>query len=234
MGKSFRFKKFTIDHDQSSMKVNTDAVLLGAWVDAASAKSVLEIGTGCGVIALMLAQRSGAQIEGIDIDSSSVLQAKSNVLKSGWSDRIKITQTSLQEFQKHSNKKFDLIVSNPPFFIKSLKSAKENRNISRHDEKLSFDELISGVIHFLDSNGRFSLILPLPENIIFREKALINGLHPLRELYIYPKRGKPVKRICTEFSFVRSHPVEKSELAVRNNDDTFTSEYRELTGEFYL
>lgn len=234
MRSSFKFKQFAIRDDKCSMKVGTDAVLLGSWVNVGYSENILDIGTGSGVIALMLAQRSEAQIMAIDIDDASIEQAKSNVSSSAWGNKISLSNKSLQEFCKDHPKKYNLVVTNPPYFSNALRSPKEKRNLAKHNDKLSYDELINGVKKLLDDYGRFGLILPENEHQVFKDKAVINGLFPLRTLSIYPKKGRAKKRVLSEYSFHRQCSVDNSNLIIRNDDDTFTEEYKNLTQDFYL
>src|ERR1035437_4301927 len=133
---AFRFKQFIIEDDLSTMKTGTDAILLGAWAEPGKADSILEIGTGCGVISLMLAQKSEAHITAIDIDPDSIVQAESNSMTSPWRDRIKAMNISLQDLTSISEKKYDLILTNPPFFIDFLKSPDERKNKAKHSSDL--------------------------------------------------------------------------------------------------
>src|SRR5512142_63895 len=141
----FRFKQFIIHQEHCSMKVSTDGVLLGAWVQADSASSILDIGTGTGLIAIMLAQRSGASISGVEIEPNACRQAIDNAAMCPWKDQITMVPSSFQEYAKHSSQSFDLIVTNPPFFTNSLKTPHEGRNLARHNDVLPPEELISGV-----------------------------------------------------------------------------------------
>jgi len=216
------------------MKVGTDAVLLGSWVNTESAENILDIGTGSGVIALMLAQRSKAQIDAIEIDAESVEQARANISASAWNNRLNVINTALQDFHKAHHTKYDLIVTNPPYFSNALKSQKDKRNLARHNDSLSFDELIHGIRQLLSHDGHFCLVLPKNESNVFTEKAIINGLFPVRTLSIYPKKERSVKRVLSEFCFQRQHSIGYGKLILRNNDDTFTKEYKALTRAFYL
>src|ERR1700745_3451644 len=141
-GESFVFKKFTIFQRDSAHKVGTDAVLLGAWAQVEKARSILDIGTGTGIIALMMAQKSTAHIEAIDIEQSSYKQACENVKHSSWQERINVTQTSLQDYVKANDKKFDVIITNPPYFVDSYKAPDEERSHARHNDTLPFVDLI--------------------------------------------------------------------------------------------
>ncbi|MBQ6583784.1 MAG: methyltransferase, partial [Alistipes sp.] len=155
---SFRFKQFKVEQDGVAMKVGTDGVLLGAWADCSSASSILDIGTGTGVIALMLAQRSSARhIVGVDIDTAAVECAAANFAASPWAERLTAVESSVQEF---GGERFDLIVSNPPYFVDSLHSPDGQRTVARHTTELTFETLDCSVCRLLADGGRFALILP--------------------------------------------------------------------------
>jgi tRNA1Val (adenine37-N6)-methyltransferase len=171
----FHFKQFTINQDKCAMKVGTDAVLLGAWVKIDSAKFILDIGTGTGIIALMIAQKAhNAIIDAIDVEEGAYLQASENVSDCDWKDRINVKKESLQSYALHKElgKQYDLIVSNPPYFVDASKPNTEARTTARHtDANLSFDELINGVLKLIKPDGRFCAILPYTEGYLFIEKA---------------------------------------------------------------
>ena len=133
----FQFKQFSVKDENSPMKVNTDAVLLGAWVNPSKPKKILDIGTGCGVIALLLAQRFDGRISGIDLDEGAIMDAKINFAESPWPERLKAIHQDFNIFSASSDQRFDLIVSNPPYFENSLRSPKHDRNISRHTDSLT-------------------------------------------------------------------------------------------------
>lgn len=229
----FKFKKFSLDDSKSAMKLGTDAVLLGAFVKAANAKLILDIGTGSGIIALMTAQKSSADIHAIDIDEDSFFQAKDNFNNSKWSDKFTAFNISLQKYSLKTKLKYDLIVCNPPFFINSLKSIDKRKNISKHNDLLSFDDLISGTKKLLSPKGNFSIILPFNESLIFTEKATKNLLFANKSISIKPKTNKAVNRVIMNFSFYQTTPLLET-LTIRNNDNTYTAEYIELTKDFYL
>ena len=154
----FKFKKFTIWHDKCAMKVGTDGVLLGAWVNVDNATKILDIGTGTGVVALMLAQRSDAEIIGIEIDSDAAEQASCNANESSWRNRIKIIN---QDFIHYNSKElFDVIVSNPPYFKNSIKSNDDKRNLARHVSSLNYQMLVEKAASLLLPTGSFSIIVP--------------------------------------------------------------------------
>jgi len=231
---NFKFKKFSISDDSSAMKIGTDAVLLGAWTDVSNANKILDIGSGSGIIAMMLAQRTKAKIEGVEINEKSYLQAEKNVGNSNWQNRIKFFHKSFQEFYKNTKTKYDLIVSNPPYFSNSLKTPNQSRTIARHNDLLSYEEIIIGVKKILKQDGKFYLILPATESKIFIDRALIESLYCSEMLLVKDKKEKPIKRILMKFELLRHSQTKKDELIIRNNDGSFTQEYKNLTSDFYL
>lgn len=232
---TFAFKQFTIHQDLCAMKVGTDAVLLGSWVFPNGSKQILDIGTGTGIIALMLAQKTEAQIHAIDIDDLSVKQALQNFEDSKFHSRLSVSHTSLQEFAKHSNRKFNLIVTNPPYFQASVKSSDEHRSTARHADILPFEELLEGVIRLLDEKGKFCLILPKNEAIRFRELAEKKGLHLSKLMRVKSKADKDTeKRHLMQFEFTPTEFSESSLTIERDERHHYTEEYKSLTKDYYL
>jgi tRNA1Val (adenine37-N6)-methyltransferase len=216
------------------MKVGTDAVLLGSWVDPGKASEILDIGTGSGIIAIMMAQKAVGHIDAIDIDESSCIQAAENVKSSPWPEKVTVIHSSFQKYSNHTSKSYDLIVSNPPYFIDAPKPSQEARSTARHtDNNLSFDELIEGVKKLLHKDGRFHLILPLKEGHIFKEKALNSELFCRRQINIKTKRGKQEKRLIMEFG-LDPGPFSEQELIILEDDSRYTPEYIELTKDYYI
>ncbi len=229
----FSFKQFTVHHDRCAMKVGTDGVLLGAWADVSQARRVLDIGTGTGLIALMLAQRSAeARITAIDIDADAVGQARENVTASPWADRITVEQQDLCRY--HADERFDLIVSNPPYFNDSLKCPDAQRATARHTDGLDFHTLITQTIALLTENGRFAVIIPTDGMPLFMEIALREGLHLHRRTLVRTKPDAAPKRVL--LSFGRSSEVEtvEDELVVELARHEYSEEYIALTRDFYL
>jgi len=229
----FQFKKFKVFHDQSSMKVGTDAVLLGAFLSCDKAKNILEIGTGSGVIALIAAQKTSAQIIAIDIHKNSVIQAYKNFSLSPWAGRLKSQHISIQDFSKKQELLFDCVVSNPPFFENDMKSKDSDRNIARHNDHLSPKELIDSVRKILHPRGIISLILPKTEGELFIQMALENKYYLKRKILIYPKKSKPANRIIFDLCLYQTITKFNS-LVIRNENNEYTQQYRELTKDFYL
>ena len=214
------------------MKVGTDGVLLGAWSKAIEG-NILDIGTGTGLIALMLAQRTQtALIDTIEIDEAASKEAQENFNNSNWKDRLTISNISLQNYQP--NKNYDLIISNPPFFINATKAPKATRNNARHTDTLSFDELIDSVKRLLANTGIFSLILPLNEANHFIKLALQSKLFLNRKCLVKPNPSKSAKRVLMEFSFSERELVEEELTIETENRHEYTKEYISLTKDFYL
>lgn len=232
---SFEFKKFKIKQDKCAMRVSTDAVLLGAWVTPNGSTSILDIGTGTGIIALMLAQKSNASILAIDIDKDSTEQAKVNVAESIFSNKVNVIHSSFQELVRTSTQKFNLIVTNPPYFIDSLKSNNDTRTTARHTDSLSFEDLLSGVKKLLDDKGKFCLILPKNEAILFREMAQSKGLYLSKLLRIRTRMEKDSeKRHLMQFEFKESEFSESTLVIEKDSHRNYTEEYKELTKDYYI
>ena len=199
------------------MKVGTDGVLLGAWVDEFSVHRILDIGTGTGLIALMLAQRFSGLIDAVEIDEEACLQARENFTASPWAGRLQVIQTSLQDYIKEERQLYDLIVSNPPFYAGAFTTSSEARNIARHSNiRLSFTDLINGVHRLLKQDGRFCLILPAPEAKGFIRLAAAASLFPQRITRIKTKKAAPDKRFLIQFRRVQA-TVSDDELVIRND-----------------
>jgi len=229
----FQFKHFKILQEKAAMKVGVDGVLLGSWVQINSAVRILDVGSGTGVIALMLAQRSEAQITAIEIEENAFREAEMNASASIWSDRLKIFHTSLQEFAKNGVSKFDLIVSNPPFFSQATRAACEERTIARHNDLLPFSELINCSSNLLDENGRVALILPVEALEEIQHWAELNKLWLCRKTNIIPKTGKKINRVMLELG-KKETVLNEDCLTIYNSDGSFTKEYVSLTKDFYL
>ena len=230
----FSFKQFTVFHDKCAMKVGIDGVLLGAWTPIENAQKILDIGTGTGLIALMLAQRSEAMITGIDIDQSAALQANENVQTSPWSNRIGIFEKSLQNFAFNSTERFDLIVSNPPYFVNSTKTPAENRTAARHTDLLTHEELMENALKLLSPVGRICLILPIIEGQKCIEFAETKNLFCTKQVTVYPKPGVEAKRLLLEFSLIQSKKTETGITIESETRHQYSSEFTELAKDFYL
>lgn len=230
----FEFKQFTINQSRCAMKVGTDAVLLGAWIQIEGAESILDIGTGTGVIALMMAQKGTAMITAIDIDASACEQSKENIGNSPWPDRIKVLNESLQQFTINNQHKFDLIVSNPPYFVDAYKSLEEARNQARHADQLPFNEFINCAKLLLHEKGKICIILPTRESIKFRELAAANQLYLTRIMHIKTTEYKDEKRQMLQFELINKKLVDETLVIEQDERHNYSKEYKELTKDFYL
>lgn len=233
----FRFKQFTVIQDKSSMKVGTDGILLGAWADVDAAESILDIGAGSGLIALMLAQRNtSANVLAVEINEAAFEEARDNAKNSLWSERIEIQHTSIQDYSREVNDKFDVIVSNPPFFSGGTFSDSQERTNVRHTVKLPHGELLMSVRRLLKSEGKFSLILPYLEGLRFCEIAETYNLHCTRKQEVLPKEGRPVERLLMEFRKVRPDQctVEPQLIVQKGEVNEWTDDFIALTKDFYL
>ena len=228
----FRFKQFGLNHNSSTMKAGTDAVLLGSMADTTNIHSILDIGTGSGIIALMLAQRSDATVTAIDIHPQSVAQAAANFSGSPWHCRLIAVEASAQQYAEKDNQ-FDLIVSNPPYFKNSLKSPTESRNIARHDDTLNFLTLVQCVDRMLASNGKFSCIIPEADSVRMTENCIENNLFLSHKIFIHPKPGSHANRAILTFTRSNSASTELSHFVVRNSDNTYSDQYLQITKDFH-
>lgn len=229
----FEFKQFTIYQDGSAMKVGTDGVLLGAWANTDGKKNILDIGTGTGLIAIMAAQRnSEAMIDAIEIDPESGKQAEENVERTEWSNRINIIVSSLQDFVPE--KKYDLIVSNPPFFNNSTKAAGKQRTDARHTYSLPHTDLIIFAKEYLSEEGILSVVLPVIEGEVLIDFAIKNGIFCSRKTFVVPKPGSQPKRLLIEFSRQKCETKEEYFTSETETRHVYTEEYKELTKEFYI
>lgn len=229
----FQFKQFTIQQEKSAMKVGTDGVLLGGWVNTNSCNTILDIGSGTGVIALMMAQRTNAIITGIEIEENATNEAKQNVVNSPWSDRVEIQHTSLQDFVDTQSTTFDLIVSNPPFFSNASKAGNKSRTLARHNDFLPFSALLSCSHKSLSAEGRLAVILPIEAADEFETLASEIGLFLIRKMEVKPKASKTVNRVLFEFSKIQTD-LTTEQLVIYNEDNTYTEQYKQLLKAFYL
>jgi tRNA1Val (adenine37-N6)-methyltransferase len=229
----FSFKQFTINQEKSGFKVGTDSVILGATADVTRTRRILDIGTGTGLIAIMLAQRSDAEIVAIEPDYESYLQACDNVRICKWQSRIKVEHTSLQNYFP-DNKKFDLIVINPPYFTDSLKNPDPRKSAARHTGTLNSEEILEGVTRLLEDDGRFQLILPYVEGNIFIADAQKYGLYCINILKIKPLPTSEIRRMILTFSRERLSVNERFLTIEHGRRHEFTEDYINLTKDFYL
>lgn len=229
----FHFKHFSLYHHRSTMKVGTDAVLLGRWVEVKPTDACLDIGTGCGILPLMLMQKGVDGVDAIDLDEASIAEATENFQASQWRAKMQAVCADVRLFQP--NRRYDLIISNPPFFINSFKCDADRKNQARHtDISLTFNDLCESVARLLNPDGRFAVVLPVTESVAFLKAAEGVGLFLRKEMDIIPVEGKEPNRVNLELGFIKTENIVKEEFTIRQLNGCFTSQYNEFLKEFYL
>lgn len=230
----FSFKQFTVYQDKCAMKVGTDGVLLGAWASVPGVSTVLDIGTGTGLIALMISQRTGnsALIDAIDIDEAAILQAKENTGRSNFRN-IHPIRASLQDYATVCKKKYDLIVSNPPYFTSSLHSPNRQRTLARHTDTLPICDLVRLSATLMTDNGRLALIYPYSEKQLLTETAAQAGLYTSRLTHVYPTPLSAPKRLLIEFTKTIGKTI-FTDLIIETERHIYSPEFIELVKDFYL
>ena len=215
------------------MKVGTDAVLLGAWVDVKPSDWVLDVGTGCGVLPLMLAQRGVAKVHAVDLDEASAIEASENFQASQWNSQLFAFHADIRRFTMQCA--YDLIITNPPFFTNSFKCDADRRNRARHtDTSLTFAELVAVVRALMKPEGRFNLVLPERESQDFIPLAERSNVFLFRKENVIPVEGKMPNRVNLEFRFGKPEKMETTNLVIRNADGSFSQDYLRRVRDFYL
>jgi tRNA1Val (adenine37-N6)-methyltransferase len=236
---TFQFKQFEIAQDQCAHKIGTDAVLLGAWtVPVSKPHTILDVGTGTGVIALMMAQRFPvAQVDAVEVDDAAFEQATYNIENSPFADRTYCYHAGFQEFYEEMDERYDLIISNPPYFDGTLERddqlVSNQRQQARFDDALPFEELVYGVYQLLDSDGTFTCIIPVDREEKLLQIAAHFQLHATRKTYVKGTEDSPVKRVLMEFRFRESEPI-IDHLTLEKSRHDYTAEYTSLVRDFYL
>ena len=228
----FKFKQFTIHHDRCAMKVGTDGVLLGAWASVRDARRILDVGTGSGLIAIQLAQRTPeAQVTAIEIDAAAAGQAQENVARSPWGDRMEVV---CMDFGAYSpQEKFDLIVSNPPYFVDALRSPDAQRRMARHTEGLNYEVLFRHSSELLAEDGRLAIIIPTEVEELALGSAFAQGWFLARRTNVYTKPGKKCRRLLLEFVKMPV-PYVSTDLYIERAEGGYSEDYVTLTRDFYL
>ena len=232
----FRFRQFNIEQDRCAMKIGTDAVLLGAWVEVDGVQKALDVGTGTGVIAIMLAQRQPfLTVHGVEIDAQAQLQASENMQASPWSERLEVFPGAIQDYAQNCRETYDLIVSNPPFFTGGVFSESPDRQHVRHTVKLPHGDLLAACQKLLAPKGTFAVVLPLLEGLRFVELARRYRFYCERMTEVHTKPGKPISRLLLQFKSEIPDILRKDTLILQDDESNNRSEaYRALTGDFYL
>lgn len=240
----FRFKQFTVWHDRSALRVCTEACILGAYVEVTDVIHALDIGTGTGLLALMIAQRDAQMhIDAVEIEAQNVEQAIENVAQSPFAAQISVHQAAIQDWRKpetsysslliSNSSNYDLIISNPPFFDKHLLSPREERNRALHTETLSLSDLALSVARLLADTGRFVVLLPPFETQRLMDFLAPLKFYPTRQLHIFSRQGKPVFRKITTFERKKKESYTET-LYIHDNDGKYSDDFRTLLKEYYL
>jgi tRNA1Val (adenine37-N6)-methyltransferase len=230
----FEFKQFTVKHTNSTMKVGSDAVLLGAFARVYGDETLLDVGTGCGVIALMVCQKNPqAKVTAVDIDRESVMEASYNFMRSPWPGSLNAVQSPIQQFTEETTDKFDHIISNPPFFSGDKHSIFPSKTKARHTVYLDHWGFLNACDRVLGRNGKISVILPVLIAVEFIQKAAILNLELHRLLKVRPKPNTPHNRYLMEFSKTRGNCIE-NELLMYDFDSNYTEQYKSFTRDFYI
>lgn len=232
----FQFKQFTIQQDRCAMKVGTDGVLLGAWCPIDNRPfSVLDIGSGTGILSLMLTQRSDAeQIDAIEIDENAYEQCVENFESSPWSDRLFCYHAGLDEFMDEPEDEYDIIVSNPPFYSEDYKTESEQRDLARFQDALPFEDLVEAAQLLLSENGIFAVIIPFKEEVRFINLCAEADLYPVKVTRVKGTPTSEIKRSLLAFKRYELSVLTADELIIETARHQYTEEYTDLTKDFYL
>ncbi|MBO4568188.1 MAG: methyltransferase [Bacteroidales bacterium] len=230
----FFFKRFALFHHRSTMKIGTDAILLGRWVEVNGDDEVLDIGTGCGLLPLMLAQKGIKSADAVEIDQDSFEEAAQNFSNSAWKSRLFAINDDIKRYAESCSKKYDLVVSNPPFFFGDNIPEKEKKGLARHTNTLSYNDLLVSVKKLLKPDGRFALVLPARESLTFLKDAENQGFFLKKEMKIVPIEGKEPNRINMQLVVNQVDSVESETFILRHPDHSFTKEYKEFLKDYYL
>ena len=215
------------------MKVGTDAILLGRWVEVRPTNVVLDIGTGCGLLPLMLSQKGVAQVDAVDIDKASIEEATVNFEASQWREHLRAYHSDIVDYQ--TEERYDLVVSNPPFFNRFSKCDSERKSRARHnDAGLSYATICREVSRLMKPEGRLALVLPLDVSLDFLDTAEQFGLYLHKRMTIIPIAGKEPNRVNLELGFVKSENLQEETFVIRDTDNRFTPQYNAFLKDFYL
>lgn len=233
----FRFKQFTVQQDRCALKVGTDACLFGAWIAEKitalklDCGHLLDIGTGTGLLSLMLAQKTAALIDAVELDAAACSQAAANVAASAWKDRIRVVQADIKTFA--AGKKYGLVISNPPFYENDLASPVLTNNKAKHGVTLSLPQLLRAATDHLCTTGHAAVLLPYHRMDNFVRLAGVAGLHPIAMLLTRHSAQHPLSRSCLLFGLTAGQEMISEQLSIRTGDD-YTERFRELLKDYYL
>lgn len=229
----FQFKKFKIEQDKAGMKVTTDACIFGAYLPVEAKKRIVDIGTGTGLLALMMAQRTEARIDAVELDEQAFQQAWVNVQQSDFVEQVQVFHQDIQSYAKEHFQQYDLVISNPPFFNNHLKSSKETKNKALHTDTLSFEDLLDAAKTMMTNDGTFVVLLPEYETSLFSDIAQKKDWKLQKRFVIRHRKNAKILRIITTFGLDESTLVEE-DFVIKNQDETYTEAFARLLGEYYL
>lgn len=232
--RKFHLKPFSLFHHRSTMKVGMDSILLGIWAKPDNARSILDIGTGSGILSLLMASKCNAKIEAIELDEDSVDEAAKNFQSSPFSNRITLVEKDFIHFCRNTESKYNAIISNPPFFVNDSRSKSARKRQARHGDSLSFNQLIEGVKNLLLPDGKFFLVLPYEESRQFLDLAAKPGLLLQKQQLLFPVRGLQPNRINMQFGFESSEKLITDKLVIRKENRSFTEDYKKFVREFMI
>lgn len=232
----FQFKQFTVQQDKSAMKIGTDSVLLGAWCPIDNNPfSVLDIGSGTGILSLMLAQRTSAeQIDALEIDENAYEESVENFENSPWSDRLFCYHAGLDEFIDDPEDEYDIVISNPPFYSEDFKTDNSQRDLARFQDALPFEDLIEAADLLLSENGIFAVIIPFKEEERFIDLCAEVELFPIKVTRVRGSHKTPIIRSLLVFKRYELSVLTADELVIETNRHEYTDDYINLTKDFYL
>ncbi len=225
----FKTKKFDVSHHKSTMKVGTDAILLGLWCEVFNDSIILDAGTGCGIIAMILTSKSDASVVGLDSDGPSLKEAALNFRESSFSKSLLAEEGDFIDYTANTSLKYDLVVSNPPFFSTGLKSPSVSRQKARHASTLSTQNLCKGAHRILSKEGRLCVIIPFDQKNEFYKVATNAGFHLRKMLIIFPKENTEPNRIILDFSMKTVDLMRTYYFTIRNSDNSYSDQYKDLT-----
>lgn len=230
----FFFKKFGMFHHRSTMRIGTDAVLFAQWVEVSPHDNVLDVGTGSGIIPMILSQKGAGSVDAVELDTDSYEEARLNFSVSVWNEKLNAINDDVRTFADETDKKYDLIVSNPPYYASDVKPIKEKKVMARHVSTLSFKDLLSSAKKMMGNGSRFALVLPFYESRLFIKEAEQLGFHLQKEMHVVPIKGKEPNRVNMQFVLHEVDEVTVESLAIRNEDYSYTEDYKNFLSDYYL
>lgn len=232
--RKFHLKPFSLFHHRSTMKVGMDSILLGSWAETSGVQNILDIGTGSGILSLLMAYKSNAEIVAIEFDHDSAEEASVNFRTSLFYSRLTLIENDFIHFSRNGIPKYDLIISNPPFFVNDSRSENKRKSKARHGDSLSFSQLVEGIKKLLLANGKFFLVLPYDESRQFLNLANNSGLILQKQQLIFPVRGLAPNRINMQFGFQPPEKLITDKLVIREEDRSFTGMYKNITKDLLI